>query len=97
MDLLIKNRKLVPRLSNITQKDWVKLAEREGFLVVYGNSGSHYISVRDPQFPDTQDIRGLITVLTPNCFKQANIQIFKKFVVRGHMPEDNVWKGLGLL
>ncbi len=97
MDLLIKNRKLIPRLSNITQRDWVKLAERKGFLVVYGNSGSHYINIRDSKFPNPQDVNGLITTLTPNCFKQANIQIFKRFIIKGGMLEDDVWRNLGLL
>jgi hypothetical protein len=95
MDLVIKNQQLKKRLNNIGQKDWIKLAEKEGLLIVSGNSGSHYINIRDPKCPDPQDIRGLITTLTPNCFKQANIKIFKRFLDFG-IEEEKIWKTLGL-
>lgn len=63
---------------------------------MYGNNGSHYVNTRDPKLPDPKDIRGLITTLTPNCFKQANLQIFKRFLSFG-IEEEKIWKGLGLL
>ena len=96
MDLLITNKELKKSLNNIKQKDWIKLAEREGLQVSYGNSGSHYINIRNPKFTDPKDIRGLITTLTPNCYKQANIKIFKRFLEFG-ISEEKIWQGLGLL
>ncbi len=90
----IKNQELKRRLNNIGQKDWIKIAEKKNLLVMRGTPGSHYINIRDPELPDPKDIRGLITTITPNCFKQANEEIFKKFLKYG-IPEDEIWIALG--
>ncbi|MDO8579784.1 MAG: hypothetical protein Q7R72_02870, partial [bacterium] len=80
--------------NNIGQKDWIKVAEKKNLLVVRGTHGSHYINIRDPKLPDPKDVKGLITTITPNCFKQANEEIFKKFLKYG-ISEDEIWIALG--
>jgi len=92
----IKNQQLKARLNNVGQKDWIKLAECHELLVVKGGKGSHYINIRDPKKPDSNDVTGLISTITPNLFKQANEQIFKKFLRYG-LSEEQVWRGLGLM
>ena len=91
----ITNHELKKRLNNIGQKHWIQLAQKKGLLILTGNSGSHYINIRDPKSPDPKDPRGLITTITPNCYKQANEQIFKKFLGYG-LTEDEIWEALGL-
>ena len=91
----IKNKELKKRLNNIGQKDWIKVAQKKGLLILTGNSGSHYLNIRDPKCPDPKDPRGLISTITPNCFKQANEQIFKRFMKYG-LSEDEIWEALGL-
>lgn len=93
----IQHRELWKRLNNIGQKDWIKLAERNGLFVATGNPGSHYVNIRDPKMPDRQDPRGLISTVTPNCYKQANEQIFKRFLERSGLTEEEIWKGLRLM
>ena len=95
MPSVIKNLELKKRLNNIKQKDWIKLAKTKGLLVLVGGSGSHYVNIRNPKNPDPKDPRGLITTLTPNSYKQANEQIFKKFLKYG-LSENEIWKALGL-
>jgi len=58
--------------------------------------GSHYANIRDPKIPDPIDPRGLIATITPNCFKQASEQIFKRFL-KFDISEDEIWRGLGKL
>lgn len=91
----IKNSELKKRLGNIGCTDWIKFAEKEGLLVIEGH-GSHYANIRDPKFPDSKNIKGLITTITKNCFREANEAIFKRFLKFG-IPEDNIWRGLGLM
>lgn len=92
----IKNHELKKRLNNIGQKEWIKLSEEKGLCIVFGNGGSHYVNVRDPNCPDPMDPRGLITTLIPHLFKQANEAIFKKFLKFG-IPEDDIWKSFGFM
>jgi len=98
----IKRKDLWKGLNNVTQKDWIKVAEKLSLSIVKSNSGtSHYLNIRDPLNPDADDIRGLITTLTPNCFKQANMNIFLRILHFGLekevFTEDDVWRSLGKL
>lgn len=93
---VIKNRELKKSLNNIGQDDWVRVAEQAGFTVLRGNSGSHYINIRDPKYPDPRDIRGLVSTITTNSYKQANEHIFKRFLKFGVL-ENDIWKGLSLM
>jgi hypothetical protein len=90
----IQNQEFKRRLGNIGFNDWIKLSKEKGLLIVKNNNGSHYTNIRDPKMPDSRSVQGLITTLTPNCFKQANEQIFKKFLKYG-IPEDDIWKSFG--
>jgi len=94
-DEIIKNQELKKRLNNISLKDWIRFCKGEKLIITEGTRGSHYTTIRDPKYPDKQDIRGVITTITPNCFKESNLKTFKKFIEFG-IPEDNIWKGLGL-
>ena len=85
----IKNQQLKKGLNNINPKDWVKFAESQGLLVLEGGTGTHYINIRDPKNPNDKDPRGLISTITPNCFKQANEQIFKR-VLKFGIPENDI-------
>jgi len=94
----IKRKDLWMGLNNVDQKDWIKAAEELGLLIVKSNSGtSHYITFRDPKNPNLDDIRGLVTTVTPNCYKQANRSIFKailKYVTENSGAEDDIWRAL---
>jgi hypothetical protein len=94
---LIKHKELWARLNNIRQNDWIKAAETLGLVVLKSTSGtSHTHTIRDPKNQDPKDIRGLITTLQVNLYKQANQGIFISLVKFG-MKEDDVWKALGML
>lgn len=92
----IKNQQLKKGLDHIALSDWVRFANKQGLLVLEGGATSHYINIRDPKNHDPKDPRGLITTVTPNCFKQANEAIFKRFLKFG-ISEDDIWRGLGKL
>jgi hypothetical protein len=77
-----------------------------------GSKGSHYCQIRDPQLPDDTGPASLISTVTPNCFKEANQAIFKRFLAYGTKmgsgevdvsgikkgySEDDIWRALGLL
>ena len=79
-DEAIKNQELKKRLNNIRLKDWMKFAEGRGLVVTSGTRGFHYTTVRDPNVPGTKDIRGVITTITPNCFRESNQKTFKRFI-----------------
>lgn len=96
----IKHKELWRRLNNVTQLDWIKAAPRLGISVVKSNKGtSHFINLRDPD-SDTDDIRGLITTLTPNSYRQVNEKIFKKLLAycKGKKKTENdIWQALKML
>lgn len=94
-DEVIEDQELKKRLNNIRLKDWIKFAKKKELIVSEGARGSHYTTIRDPNYPDTKDIRGVITTITPNCFKESNLKVFKRFLAFG-VPEDDIWRGLGL-
>ncbi|MEK7185250.1 MAG: hypothetical protein AAB726_01380 [Patescibacteria group bacterium] len=91
----IQNQELKKRLGNVSHKDWIKFAQSKGLLVLSGH-GSHYANIRNPNISDPKDPRGLISTVTKNCFKEANEEIFKRFLKFG-IAEDEIWKGLGFL
>src|SRR3989344_746050 len=95
----IKRKELWRGLNNIRQADWIKAGYKLKLVVVESKSGtSHYITLRDPKNADPDDIRSLVTTLTPNTYKQANGHIFKailNFGRRHNINEDDIWKALG--
>ena len=95
----IKRKELWKGLNNISQADWVRVAEKLGLSIARSNSGtSHYLNIRDPLNLNIDDVRGVITTLTPNCYKQANIKIFLRILHFGEkrgIIEDDIWKALG--
>jgi hypothetical protein len=97
----IENKELWKCLGNVTQSDWIKAAPHLDISVVKSNKGtSHFINLRDPKNPNPEDIRGLVTTVTPNCYKQYNEKIFKKilkFCKKNGKNENDVWKALGML
>jgi len=92
----ITHKDLWKSLDGVTQKNWESAADRLGlsFSYCYGK-GSHAV-IRDPQYPDPADIRGLIVTVQKNLYKQANRSIFKKLIDWG-ISEDDIWKALGYL
>jgi hypothetical protein len=96
----IARKDLYLGLGNIKQRDWLKAAGKLGLEVTYAKSGtSHYTSLRKPSF-DEDDIRGLVSTVTPNCYKQANQNIFKRvlaYCLETGKSEDDVWKALGMM
>jgi hypothetical protein len=95
-----RRQELWDQLNNLKQRDWIKAAETLGIAVHYSSSGtSHYLSLRDPSNPNPNDIRGLVSTVMPNLYKQANQKIFKKvlgFCVKKGISEDRVWESLGI-
>ncbi len=95
-----RRQELWDQLNNLKQQDWVKAAKLLGIAVHYSASGtSHYLSLRDPSNPNPDDIRGLVTTVMPNLYKQANQKIFKKvlaYCAKKEIPEDRVWESLGI-
>ena len=94
-DEVFKNKKLKARLNNIGLKDWIKVARDHNLFIAHGTRGSHYTTIRDPKNSNRDDVRGVITTITPNCYLQNNIKIFKRFLAYG-LEEDEIWKSLGL-
>ncbi len=93
----IKRKALFSGLNNIKQSDWIKAAEVLGLSAVKSTSGSsHTYNIRDPQNPNREDVRGLISTVQINLYKQANQKIFKRFIAFG-IAEDEIWKALGKL
>lgn len=88
-------------LRNITQSDWIRVAGKLNISVLKSQSGtSHYISLRDSDVVETESLKGFITTVLPNLYKQANRSIFKsvlKYVKSRGLSEDDLWKALGLL
>ncbi len=97
----IEEKELWRSLGNIDQSDWIKAAPQLGIQVVKSNKGtSHFINLRDPKNLDPQDIRGLISTITPNCYRQTNEKIFKRllhFCKKNGKTEKDIWKALGKL
>jgi hypothetical protein len=97
----IENKELWKVLGNIGQKHWITAAPLLGINVAKSNKGtSHFINLRDPKISDTQDIRGLVSTITPNCFKQTNQKIFKRvleFCKKNGKTEEDIWRALGLM
>ena len=99
-DESIQRKDLWIGMNNIRQEDWVKAARHLGIAVTYGNGGSHYLSLRDPENLNPEDIKGLVSTVTPHLFKEANRKIFKKvlgYAIAHGMTEDDVWQALGKL
>ncbi len=96
----IQNKELWRQLNNVTQADWIKAAPQLGISVVKSNKGtSHFINLRDPE-SDPDDIRGLVTTLTPNSYRQVNEKIFKKLLAyckSKKKTEEDIWEALGML
>lgn len=91
----IVRKDLIRSLGNTTKDSWIKLAEKLGLRVTAPSGGSSHCSVRKPGFSDN-DIHGLITTLTNGMSRQSKIKVFKRFLDCGY-PEDEIWRGLGLL
>lgn len=89
------------RLNNVSQSDWIQAAPSLGIAVVKSNKGtSHFINLRDPDVPDLDDVRGLVSTLTPNSYRQVNEKIFKKvlaFCKSKGKTEDDIWRALRML
>ena len=88
-------------LRNITQSDWIKVAGKLNISVLKSQSGtSHYISLRDSDVIETDSLKGFITTVLPNLYKQANRSIFKsvlRHIKSRGLSEDDLWKALELL
>lgn len=97
----IKNKELWRGLSNIAQSDWIAAAPQLGIAVVKSNKGtSHFINLRDPSNTNLDDVRGVISTLTPNSYRQVNEKIFKRvlaFCKTKGKSEDDIWRALGML
>lgn len=110
----IVNKECWKRLNNITLKDWIRAAQSLGLSVIHGNGGkgSHYCQIRDPKLPDEAGPASLISTVTPNCFKEANQAVLKRFLsygtkngsgkvgadgVKNGFSEDDIWIALKLL
>jgi hypothetical protein len=92
----IRRKDLWNRLNNIGQSDWIKAAERLGLDAVKSLSGtSHTYTIRDPKNSGANSSQGLIATIQIHLYKQANQKIFKRFIACG-IPEDDIWRSLGL-
>jgi hypothetical protein len=92
----IAHKDLWKSLDGITQKNWESAANRLGLSFSYRFGKGPHAVIRDPQYPDPADTRGLIATVQKNLYKQANRSIFKKLRDWG-ISEDDIWKALELL
>ena len=92
----IKRKQLWGRLGNIKrQRDWLNAAERLGFAINVSAGGTSHTTIRDKKYP-VENIRGLVTTIQANLYKQINQHIFKQFMDFG-IKEDEIWRALGML
>ena len=92
----IIRKNLWQSMEKITSADWCKAGQRLGLDVStsYGR-GSHAV-IRNPQYPDPSDSRGLITTIPRHLYKDMNRRIFKQILFFG-ITEDDIWKALKML
>ena len=93
-DALIKNKNLMQRLNSVSRDDFVRAVQMAGLHVTKLTTGSHY-AIRRPGFA-SDDIRGVVTTIYEDMSKQTKMKIIKRLVREG-LPEDELWKNLGVL
>lgn len=75
----IKRKDLWQGMENIIPSDWCRAGQRLGLVVsITGGKGSHAV-IRDPKYSDISDIRGLITTIKKDLYKQMNRIISSNF------------------
>jgi len=91
----IARKDLYKRLGNIkSREEWFKVAETAGLRICRG--GKHPYTIRDPRKPNDESKASLIAVIPNNLHKNMNQHIFKHILAYG-VPEDVIWKALGML
>lgn len=97
----IEHTDLLPRIKNLTQKDWIKAATKLGIWIAPGGGkGSHvagYVSVDCKRTIDNL----VITLQKNNLHPAIQKDYLKKLIAFGleddKYSEDKVWKALKLL
>ncbi|MCX6789910.1 MAG: hypothetical protein NTV60_00070 [Candidatus Kaiserbacteria bacterium] len=91
----IQRKDLYQTLGNIKKvEQWLQVGERLNLRVCRG--GKHPSTIRNPQMPDDNGRASLITVIPNDLHRIMNQKIFKEFFRFG-IPEDEIWKALGML
>ena len=91
----IEHKDLFERLGNIKRAEqWLKVAEETGLRICRG--GKHPSTIRNPKMPSDLGRASLITVIPNDLHRVMNQKIFKE-IKRFGVPEDDIWKALGML
>lgn len=91
----IQRKDLYQTLGNIKKvEQWLQVGERLNLRVCRG--GKHPSTIRNPKMPDDNGRASLITVIPNDLHRIMNQNIFKEFLRFG-IPEDEIWKALGML
>jgi len=97
----IKYKECYQKLESIKRVDeWLTAAKRLGLRITSG--GKHPYTVRDPQNPNDDDCKSLITTIPSGIHKGINKAIAKQILfspitARLGITEEQIWKALGLL
>ncbi len=90
----IVRKNLLPRLKKIDRDEWIKAAERLGFVVTQPQSGTSHFAIRNSNYP-VADLRSLVATVYKHMNKipLVNQKIFKLFLKNG-IEEDELWSAL---
>ena len=93
----IQRKDLWVKMDSIKRpKEWLKVAEKLGLRITRSTGGTSHCTIRDPKNPNDDDSKSLISTIQKNLYKQSNQRIFKQIIDFG-IPEDDIWKALGML
>lgn len=99
-EVKLENGKLVDRIKNHSQKDWITACERLGLFVVPAlGKGSHCAVYKNKECPPEDSSCCVLTIpktIYPNCQRD----FFKKVLLFGknsnNYTEEDIWKALDI-
>ncbi len=95
-DELIKRRDLVRHFNNLRKGDWERATRKLNLIWDDEHGKGPHSVIRDPNFPNPSDTRGLIATVQKGLYYEANQSIFKNLRRKG-IGEDDIWKALGMI
>lgn len=94
-DELITRKDLLRQIDRISCEDWIRVAQEYGFVVTQRKGGSSHFRIGRAGF-QPEDFKGYVMVVYEHMHKQDKPKVLKKFIREG-IPEDKIWKLLGML
>ena len=99
-EVRLAHGKLVDRIKNLTQRDWVRVCEKLGLYVPVGaGKGSHCAVYKDSSCPP-EDSSCLVVTIPHTLYPNIQRDMVKKIVSYGlqgdKYTEEEVWTALGV-